>query len=62
MRRTLITSALAVLVAWLSELEATRGRSPVPLGRRGSARRAVDGGLAEQVSGIEHEPGVRARL
>ena len=55
-------SGLALLVAWAGELESARGRSPIPLGRRGKGRLALEGDYADQVDGIATEPGVRMRL
>ncbi len=44
------------------ELEEVRGRPTLPLLRVGAGRVAMRGSLAEQVSGLEHEPGVREQL
>jgi uncharacterized protein len=57
--------ALAVLSLYAAlalELEGSESRTVLPLGRRGAGARAVDGDLASQVAGVEHEPGVRRQL
>jgi hypothetical protein len=43
-------------------LEDARGRAPLPLGRRGSSREAIEGDLVAQLAGIGDEPGVRKHL
>jgi uncharacterized protein len=58
----LVLAVLAVLVAWAGELEEAGARVPLPLGRRGKGRTAVEGSLDDQVTGVANEPGVRARL
>jgi uncharacterized protein len=43
-------------------LEDLLGRTVLPLGRRGGSREAMEGGLAEQLQGLEDEAGVRHTL
>ena len=43
-------------------LEDVKGRTVLPLGRRGSSREAIDGGMAAQLEGLADEPGVRKHL
>jgi succinate-acetate transporter protein len=43
-------------------LEDTLGRTVLPLGRRGASREAVEGGLSDQLRGLEDEAGVRHTL
>ena len=54
--------ALAIYAAYAALIEGIQGRTVLPMGRRSRGRQAVEGGLAEQVVGIAHEPGVRAQL
>jgi uncharacterized protein len=57
--------ALAVLSAYAAlalELEGTASRPVLPLGRTGASKRAVDGGLPDQVQQVATEPGVRQQL
>ncbi len=58
----LVLAAAALYAAWAMELEDARGRTVVPLGRRGLGRGSLDGPFADQVEGLEHEPGVRKTL
>ena len=48
------------LVALLAEDAA--GRTLLPVGRRGRAAEAMGAGLTEQLSGLQHESGVRDQL
>ena len=57
----LVVFALALYTALAIELEAI-GHGELPLGRHASATTSVHGPFAEQVEGIEHEPGVRRRI
>ena len=43
-------------------LEDVRHRTVLPFGRRGEARDAIEGGIAEQVGPVEREAGVRKQL
>ena len=43
-------------------LEDTLGHTVLPLGRRGGARAAIEGGLADQLDALEDEAGVRRSL
>jgi len=38
------------------------GASVLPIGRRGRAASAIQGGFADQLAGLEHEAGVRQQL
>lgn len=58
----LALAALALYAAWAMELEDACGRTVAPLGRRGAGERSISAPLAEQLEGVEHEPGVRRRL
>jgi uncharacterized protein len=58
----IVLGALALYAAFASLLEGVGGRTVLPMGRRGRARAAVEGGLAEQLVDVAHEPGVRVRL
>ncbi len=42
--------------------EDLQGKTVLPIGRRGVARRAFEGDLGEQVGPVESEAGVRKRL
>jgi hypothetical protein len=43
-------------------LEDSRGHAVLPIGRRGSSREAIEGGLATQLEGLADEAGVRKHL
>jgi hypothetical protein len=43
-------------------LEDALGRTVLPIGRRGGSKEAIDGGLADQLGGLEDEAGVRHTL
>jgi succinate-acetate transporter protein len=43
-------------------IEDTLGRTVLPLGRRGGSKEAIEGGLTDQLRGLEDEPGVRHTL
>jgi succinate-acetate transporter protein len=58
----LILFVLAIYAAFAAELESARGKTVLSLGRRGKGRTAVTGSLAEQVTEIATEPGVRQQL
>jgi uncharacterized protein len=58
----LVLAALAAYAALAFELEDVRGRTVLPLARRGQGRGAVREGLAAQEVGLEHEAGVRRQL
>jgi len=55
-------AAAAFYLAVALMLEDANHRTILPTMRRGSARTAIEGGLAGQVSGIEREAGVRGQL
>jgi succinate-acetate transporter protein len=56
----LFGAALYTALAFL--LEDGQGRTVLPLFRVGAARGAIEGGLSEQLRGLEDEPGVRQSL
>jgi uncharacterized protein len=58
----IVLGVFAVYAALAALLENVQGRTVLPLGRRQKGRMAVEGGLAEQVVDVTHEPGVRAQL
>ena len=43
-------------------LEDAKGFAVLPLGRRGSSREAIEGGMETQLAGFADEPGVRKHL
>jgi uncharacterized protein len=53
---------IALYAAMAFEVEDTRRRSILPVGRRGAGRRALDGGIADELDAICHEAGVREQL
>jgi hypothetical protein len=55
-------SALALYGGIAFLLEDIRGREVLPVFRRGEARDAIEGGLAEQLARLENETGVRSQL
>ncbi len=55
-------AALALYAAWGQELEDAKGRSVLPMGRRGPGKQALAGSLDDQLRDLEHEGGVRKRL
>ncbi len=58
----LALGALALLAALGALLEGVRGETVLPMGRRSRGRQAAEGGLAEQLVTLPHEPGVRVQL
>jgi succinate-acetate transporter protein len=58
----LVLGALALYAALAVALEDVQGRTVLPTARRGEGEAAVEGSLADQFGGVEHEPGVRAQL
>jgi succinate-acetate transporter protein len=58
----LVLCAIALYTAMAMALEDARGRTVLPLGRRGDGRLSLDGDPADQLTGIEHEAGVRKQL
>lgn len=58
----LVLAALAVYTAVATDIESTRHRTVLPLGRFSSGRTAITGGARLQTAGIENEPGVRSEL
>ena len=53
---------VALYNAFAFELEDTRHRTVLPVLRRGSGRRAIEGNEPAQVRNVEHEAGVREQL
>jgi hypothetical protein len=53
---------IAVYTGLAFLLEDARGRAVLPLGRRGSSREAIEGGLEAQLKDLADEPGVRKHL
>jgi uncharacterized protein len=58
----LALAGLAVYAAFAVELEDTHKREVLPLGRRGKAKEASEGGLFEQLKELDSEPGVKKQL
>jgi succinate-acetate transporter protein len=57
-----VLAALAIYSAYAAEFEDVLERPLLPLGRRGSGRKAVEGPYGQQVETLVHEAGVRAQL
>lgn len=55
-------AAIAVYAALAMALEDRKGRTVLPLGRRGGGERALTGDLAAQTKGLSREAGVRREL
>ena len=58
----LVVAAAALYAAAALELEDARSRPLLPTFRGRLSRRALDASFAQQVAGVEHEPGVRRQL
>lgn len=54
--------AAALYSALATLLEDVHGESKLPIGRRGRAAAAIEGGFADQLVGLEREAGVRQQL
>ena len=54
--------AAARYTAWALLLEDMRGRTVLPVGRRGPALAALQGEVSDQLVGLEHSAGVRRTL
>jgi succinate-acetate transporter protein len=54
--------AIALYTALAMALEDAHGRTILPLGRRGAGRTSLAGDAGDQLSGVEHEAGVRQQL
>lgn len=57
-----VISGLAVYGALAFMLEDVRGEAVLPIFRRGAARQAIEGSLADQLANLEAEAGVRQQL
>ncbi len=57
----LVLVSTAIYTALATSLEDIHGKGTLPIGRRGHAA-AIQGGLADQLDGPEHEAGVRQQL
>jgi uncharacterized protein len=57
-----LLAAVALYTAFALLLEDSRGREVLPIGRLGAARQATEGTLADELRGIERQPGVRRTL
>lgn len=57
-----VLAVLSLYAALALELEASSGRTVLPLGRRGARARALDGRPEDQVADLPSEPGVRRLL
>jgi uncharacterized protein len=55
-------SAVAMYTALALLIEDVHGRTVLPIGRRGAAPTALEGGIADQLAGVEHSAGVRRSL
>ncbi|HWG63235.1 MAG TPA: hypothetical protein VG253_16170, partial [Streptosporangiaceae bacterium] len=58
----LLLALVAVYAGLAFELEDNRGRTVVPTLRRGAAREAIAGTLADELAGLHKEAGVRKQL
>jgi uncharacterized protein len=58
----LVLAAVALYAGLAFELEDNRGATLLPTLRRGPGRTALAGSLADEVSGVQHEAGVRRTL
>jgi uncharacterized protein len=57
-----LLAAVALYTAFALLMEDSRGHEVLPVGRFGSARQATEGNLADELRGIERQPGVRRTL
>jgi succinate-acetate transporter protein len=57
-----VLMAVALYTAWALMLEDMRGKTILPVGRRGPARAALEGEVVDQLIGLEHAAGVRRTL
>lgn len=57
-----VLAGTAAYTSLATALEDVHGASRLPIGRRGRAATAIEGGMAEQLAGLEHEAGVRQQL
>lgn len=54
--------AVALYTSLAMQIEEARGRTVLPLGRRGRGASALEGSFTDQIDGVAHSPGVRAQL
>ena len=57
-----VIAAIALYGGLALGLEDLQGKTVLPIGRRGAARRAFEGDLGEQIGPVESEAGVRKQL
>jgi hypothetical protein len=57
-----LLAAVALYTAFALLMEDSRGHEVLPIGRFGAARQATHGTLADELRGIERQPGVRRTL
>jgi succinate-acetate transporter protein len=57
-----LLAAVAMYTAFALLMEDSRGYEVLPIGRLGAARQATHGNLADELRGIERQPGVRRTL
>jgi succinate-acetate transporter protein len=57
-----LLAAVAMYTAFALLMEDSRGHEVLPIGRLGAARQATHGNLADELRGIERQPGVRRTL
>jgi uncharacterized protein len=58
----LLLCVLALYAALAMAIEDSRGRTVLPLLRRGTGRGALEQRFSDQASGLDHEAGVREQL
>lgn len=57
-----VLTGTALYTSLATLLEDIHGTTKLPIGRRGRAAAAIQGGMADQLVGLEHEAGVRQQL
>ena len=57
-----VLAGTAIYTSLATSLEDIHGTSKLPIGRRGRAADAIEGGMAVQLVGLENEAGVRQQL
>lgn len=58
----LLIAAISLYGGLAFGIEDVQHRTVLPLGRRGEAERAIEGGIGEQVGPVENEAGIRKQL